>query len=53
MCNAILKASVFPDFEPVLQNIGFRRFFFSKDKLLSGLQKLLLRSVFWDMEGTV
>lgn len=46
MCIPILKVSVFPDFECLLQNMGFRGCFFSRGKLLSGLQKLLLKPVF-------
>lgn len=53
MCMPILKASVFPDFESLLKNMGFKGGFFSRGKLLSELQKLLLKPVFWEMGGTV
>lgn len=47
MCIPILKASLFPDFESLLQNTGLRGLlFFPKGKLISGLQNLLLKPVF-------
>lgn len=47
MCISILKASLFPDFESLLQNTGLRGLvFFPKGKLFHGLQKLLLKPFF-------
>lgn len=44
---------LFPDFESPLQHMWFRGAVFSRGKLLSGLQKLLLKPGFWDTGGTV
>lgn len=58
ICIPILKASIFPDFESLLQNAGFRvivvcLLVFPTGNLLSRLQKWLLKPVFWEMARTV